>query len=175
MSTSLFLFHLPASIHASSQQAAAMAPARCRRALLLLLLLACAISHNTAFLLPAGPRLPHAPAATRSLSARSLAASPISMSAAPAAPSPSTGGEENKKMKGGNKLVFKGLRSERFRHPLDQQATEQLRRLPGLEWVVRRLMRVAEEAVYLVRACVRAWYRFDRPIQGPINPSIYSH
>jgi hypothetical protein len=49
------------------------------------------------------------------------------------------------------KLVFKGLQSERFRHPLDQQATEQLRRLPGLEWVVRRLMRVAEEAVYLVR------------------------
>lgn len=133
-----------------------MAPTRRSRALLLLLLLACAITHSTAFLLPA-PGL-HAPGTRHAV--RSPVA-PIFMSAA-AAPSTGAGagGEEKSKQgEGGKKLVFKGLRSERFRHPLDQQATEQLRRLPGLEWVVRRLMRVAEEAVYLVRA----WNRSTDP------------
>ena len=59
------------------------------------------------------------------------------------------------------RVLLKGLQPDRFRHPLDQQATEQLRRLPGLEWIVRRFMQVVEEAVYLdnissaILVCVR--------------------
>jgi hypothetical protein len=48
-----------------------------------------------------------------------------------------------------DRVQLSGLQSERFRHPFDQRATEQLRRLPGLEWAVRRFMGLIEEAVYL--------------------------
>jgi Zn-dependent protease with chaperone function len=43
-----------------------------------------------------------------------------------------------------------GLQAAQFRHPLDQQATEALQRLPGLEMAVRLVMApVAEEFFYL--------------------------
>lgn len=129
-----------------------MATARCRAVLLrpVLLLLALAAC-STAFLAPAPLyRLPAStttPARRQSSLVVHAASTPTPTPAAASGPVPAPG----------PKLVFKGLRSQSFRHPLDQQATEQLRRLPGLEWIVRRLMRVAEEAVYLVSFLV--WFR----------------
>jgi len=48
-----------------------------------------------------------------------------------------------------SRVALRGLRSDRFRHPVDRQATAQLQRLPGLEQIVRRATPLVEEAVYL--------------------------
>ena len=48
------------------------------------------------------------------------------------------------------KFFLTGLRANHFRHPLDLQATESLKRLPGLELAVRALLRpTAEQFFYL--------------------------
>jgi hypothetical protein len=44
---------------------------------------------------------------------------------------------------------FEGLAAERFQHPVDQDATGALRRIPGLESLVRGLIPVVEETIYL--------------------------
>ena len=49
-----------------------------------------------------------------------------------------------------NKTQLIGLKSDRFRHPLDLEATNNLRRLPGLDLLVRNLLGgVSEELLYL--------------------------
>ncbi|MEM1252941.1 MAG: M48 family metallopeptidase [Cyanobacteria bacterium P01_H01_bin.21] len=49
-----------------------------------------------------------------------------------------------------NKSILTGLRANHFRHPLDLQATESLKQLPGLELAVRALLRpTAEQFFYL--------------------------
>ena len=46
--------------------------------------------------------------------------------------------------------VLTGLRANHFRHPLDLQATESLKQLPGLGLAVRALLRpTAEQFFYL--------------------------
>ncbi len=131
---------------------------------LLVLLLTALCSVGCAFLIPpTRPRLASAAGSRRSapvVASRLIeAATTAAVAAEPAAGreggSIGSGGgvaAPQEKPKGARRLLFKGLQSERFRHPLDQQATEQLRLLPGLEWIVRRFMRVVEEAVYLVSA-----------------------
>mmetsp|Transcript_4250 Transcript_4250/g.5876 ORF Transcript_4250/g.5876 Transcript_4250/m.5876 type:complete len:342 (+) Transcript_4250:168-1193(+) len=47
------------------------------------------------------------------------------------------------------KVALRGLRSERFRHPIDRQATAQLQRIPGLEQIIRQGSPLVEEAVFL--------------------------
>ena len=49
-----------------------------------------------------------------------------------------------------NKSILTGLRANHFRHPLDLQATESLKQLPGLELAIRALLRpTAEQFFYL--------------------------
>lgn len=49
-----------------------------------------------------------------------------------------------------SKTLLLGLRSEHFRHPLDRQATESLKRLPGLDLAIRGLLGpIAEQVFYL--------------------------
>lgn len=49
-----------------------------------------------------------------------------------------------------NKSILTGLRANHFRHPLDLEATESLKQLPGLELAVRTLLRpTAEQFFYL--------------------------
>lgn len=51
---------------------------------------------------------------------------------------------------GFSKTHLRGLKSNHFRHPLDRQATQALRQLPGLDLVVRTLLGpVAENVFYL--------------------------
>lgn len=48
------------------------------------------------------------------------------------------------------KTVLLGLTSDQFRHPLDRQATQALKQLPGLDLAIRSLLGpVAEEVFYL--------------------------
>ncbi len=49
-----------------------------------------------------------------------------------------------------DKSILTGLRANHFRHPLDLEATESLKRLPGLELAIRALLRpTAEQFFYL--------------------------
>lgn len=49
-----------------------------------------------------------------------------------------------------NKSILTGLRANHFRHPLDLEATESLKKLPGLELAIRGLLRpTAEQFFYL--------------------------
>ena len=49
-----------------------------------------------------------------------------------------------------NKTQLIGLKADRFRHPLDLEATTSLRRLPGLDLLVRNLLGgVTEDFLYL--------------------------
>ncbi len=49
-----------------------------------------------------------------------------------------------------NKSILTGLRANHFRHPLDLEATESLKQLPGLELAIRGLLRpTAEQFFYL--------------------------
>ena len=49
-----------------------------------------------------------------------------------------------------NKSILTGLRANHFRHPLDLQATESLKQLPGLGLAIRALLRpTAEQFFYL--------------------------
>jgi Zn-dependent protease with chaperone function len=48
------------------------------------------------------------------------------------------------------KVILRGLKSDHFRHPLDQQATRSLQQIPALDLVVRNLLgTVAEQFFYL--------------------------
>jgi Zn-dependent protease with chaperone function len=48
------------------------------------------------------------------------------------------------------KLPLTGLRADRFRHPFDLEATNNLKKIPGLDMLVRSLLGpVAEETMYL--------------------------
>ncbi|MEM7796488.1 MAG: peptidase M48, partial [Cyanobacteria bacterium P01_C01_bin.118] len=50
----------------------------------------------------------------------------------------------------GNKSILTGLRANHFRHPLDLEATESLKQLPGLDLAIRALLRpTAEQFFYL--------------------------
>lgn len=49
-----------------------------------------------------------------------------------------------------DKTILLGLKSEHFRHPLDQEATQALKQLPGLDLLVRNFLGpVAEQFFYL--------------------------
>lgn len=48
------------------------------------------------------------------------------------------------------KILLRGLKSDQFRHPLDLQATQTLKQLPGLDLLIRNLLGpVAEQFFYL--------------------------
>ncbi|GAB5036536.1 peptidase [Nannochloropsis oceanica] len=97
-------------------------------------------------LFPSSP-LQRVPQKEQELATRRFAttSNPAPPPAAAAATAAAPAGPEKAKAR----VILKGLQADRFRHPLDQQVTEQLRMIPGLEWVVRRVMTVLEEAVYL--------------------------
>lgn len=49
-----------------------------------------------------------------------------------------------------SKLILTGLKADHFRHPLDREATQALKQLPGLDMVIRNLLApVAEQYFYL--------------------------
>ena len=113
-----------------------------RRAGMLLLVVASMLPWTGhAFLLPT--RMPRPSLPSRSVSSRLARSSTTSTATPPPPPTPTTS------TKAADRVLLQGLQADRFRHPLDQQATESLRSLPGLEWIVRRFMTVVEEVVYL--------------------------
>lgn len=49
-----------------------------------------------------------------------------------------------------SKLIFRGLKADHFRHPLDREATQALKQLPGLDMAIRNLLApVGEKYFYL--------------------------
>lgn len=67
-----------------------------------------------------------------------------------------------------NKSILTGLRANHFRHPLDLEATEALKQLPGLDLAIRALLRpTAEQFFYLENIATSV-------LVGPNQlPSIY--